>query len=81
MNLGGGDGDRRPNSTMVGGAHGVVGMGGRAERGASSATTRRGDSGLGGGEGEWASGRRGRLDDGVGVATGAGGGGEVGLRG
>lgn len=52
MNLGGGDGDRRPNSTMVGGAHGVVGMGGRAERGASSATTRRGDSGLGGGEGE-----------------------------
>lgn len=62
---------------MVGGDH-EVGIGGRAERGASSATMRRGDSGLGGGEGELESGRR-RLDDAVAVA-GAGRG-EVGLRG
>jgi hypothetical protein len=57
----------------------MAGIGGRAERGASSATTRRGDPGLGGGEGEWKSGRR-RLDDAAAVATGAGRG-EVGLRG
>ena len=65
---------------MVGGDHLVVGTGGRAERGASSATTRRGDSALGGREGERESGRRGRLDDDAAGAAGAGVG-EVGLRG